>query len=159
MSSYFKTTQFFRACLLGGIASIITAFAQNQTVRLSGKITDPSGAAVARAIVKLDNRDTSENFSSITDDGGNFSFSVPRGQYLLRAEAPGLTLGKSPQILALSNTQAISLRLTIPAVTSAVVVTGTGTPQSLDETEKAVDIVDRDQLQRRSIESTVDALR
>jgi vitamin B12 transporter len=159
MSSYFKTTPFFRACLLGGIASIITAFAQNQAVRLSGKITDPSAAAVARAIVKLDNRDTSENFSSITDDGGNFSFSVPRGQYLLRAEAPGLTLGKSPQILALSNTQTISLRLTIPAVTSAVVVTGTGTPQSLDETEKAVDIVDRDQLQRRGIESTVDALR
>ncbi len=159
MSGYFKSTSFFRAWALWGIASAAIVSAQNQTVHFSGVVTDPSGAIVAHATVRLDNRDTGENFLGATDDHGKFDLSVSRGEYLLRAEAPGLTLPKSPQLLTLDNTQTISLQLAIPAVASAVVVTATGTPQSLDETEKAVDVVDREQMQRRSIESTVDALR
>ena len=159
MSNCLKTSSFFRVGLLCGIASFASLLGQNQTVHLMGKVTDPSGAAVARATVKLDNRDTGESFRSVTSNVGDFDLSVPRGEYLLRAEAPGLTLGNSPRILVLNSTQKVSLPLTIPAVANTVVVTGTGTPQSLDETEKAVDIVDRDQLQRRGIESTVDALR
>jgi vitamin B12 transporter len=160
MSNHLRATPLFlRACLLCSIASCTSLFAQNQIVRLSGKVTDPSGATVARATVKLDNRDTGESFRSATDGKGDFTLSVPPGEYLLRAEAPGLTLGKSPQIITLDSSQTVSLQLVIPAVANTVVVTGTGTPQSLEETEKAMDIVDRDQLQRRSIESVADALR
>ena len=155
MSNYLRTILFFQAWILWSI----TTFAQSQTVRFSGVVTDPSGAEVVRATVRLDNRDTGESFRSVTDNHGDFHFSVPRGEYLLRAEAPGLTLGKSPQTIALNNPITITLQLTIPAVANTVVVTATGTPQSLDETAKAIDVADRDQLQRRSIESTVDALR
>lgn len=158
MSGYFKT-KLCRTFFFCGIASTVLAFAQTQDTHFSGKVTDPSGAAIARALVRLDNRDTGESFRVATDGEGSFDLAVPRGAYLLRAEAPGLSLPESPQLLTLDSTQAKSLQLAIPALSSAVVVTATGTPQSLDETAKAVSVVDRDQLQRRSVESTVDALR
>ena len=47
----------------------------------------------------------------------------------------------------------------VEEVSATVQVTATGTAQSLDETAKAVDVVDREELDRRGIQSAAEGLR
>ena len=152
----------FRFFAFTYFATAICVVAENRIVHLSGTVTDPSGAPVAGATVILDARDTSANFSVTSNTRGTYDLMVPRGEYLLKAEAPGLALPNSPRQVTLDNpggSQTLPLQLSIPQVASAVVVTATGTPQSLNETAKSVDIVEGAELPRRGIESSVDALR
>ncbi len=80
---------------------------------------------------------------------------------LLRVEAPGLALPESPKLVTLTDpdSQLPPLQLTLAETANTVVVTATGTAQSLDETAKSVDVVSRDELMRRGTESIVDGLR
>ncbi|MFL6450325.1 MAG: TonB-dependent receptor domain-containing protein [Bryobacteraceae bacterium] len=124
-------------------------------------MTDPSGAQVPKAVIRLDSRDAGITFSGVTNQRGEYSFVVPRGDYLLRVEAPGLTLPDSPKLVTLadSSSQLPALQLSFAPTANTVVVTATGTAQSLDETAKSVDVVSRDELARRGTESIVDGLR
>jgi len=143
------------------LAAALAAYPESSTVKLSGQVTDPSGAQVPRAVVRLDSRDASTSFSGVTNQRGEYILVVPRGDYLLRVEAPGLTLPESPKVVSLADpeSQLPPLQLTLAETANTVVVTATGTAQSLDETAKSVDVVSRDELMRRGTESIVDGLR
>ena len=153
----------FRFCfrLYFYLAFAAAAHPENSTVKLAGQVTDPSGAIVPKAVIRLDSRDASTSFSSVTDARGEYRVVVPRGDYLLRVNAPGLTLPESPKLVALteSDSQLPPLQLTFSETANTVVVTATGTAQSLDETAKSVDVVTREELARRGTESIVDGLR
>jgi len=136
-------------------ASLI--FAQEHGFGVSGHVTDPSGAAVPRASITLYNRATSYMVNSGND--GNYSLTVPKGTYLVQAEAPGLSFAKARLSIEVSTPTELPLQLGVGAVNSAIEVTATGTPQSLDETAKAVDIVGRAELDQRGDQSLVDGLR
>ncbi|MDQ6701268.1 MAG: TonB-dependent receptor [Acidobacteriota bacterium] len=141
------------------IAAAGAVFAENHTFTLSGRVTDPAGAAVPRAAVSLYSRDAAESFTATADSQGNYALTVPAGEYLLEAQAAGLSLAKSPRRLVLASPQTLELKLDVAPVVTTVSVTATGIPQSTDEIAKAVDVIDRGELDRRAIESTVDALR
>ena len=58
--------------------------------RLSGTITDPSGAAVAAASVRLLDDNGTPLATTVTDGSGNYSFSsLPVGNYRLESQRPG----------------------------------------------------------------------
>lgn len=132
---------------------------QDRVVHLSGHVTDPSGAAVSAGSVRLFSRDSVTTFSTATDARGDFSLNVTAGEYLLQAEAPGLSLPKSRRSLSVTGAQELALQLTISDVSTSVGVTASGTPQSFDETSKSVDIVERADLDRRGVASVADGLR
>jgi high affinity Mn2+ porin len=58
--------------------------------RISGVVSDPSGASIARAIVTLNSVDDATKQTTITDDHGQYSFAVvPFGRYELVIDFPG----------------------------------------------------------------------
>ena len=65
-------------------------FAQGTTSRISGTVTDTSGAAVPSASVIAVNDDTGIVYNTKTSSSGTYSFdSLQLGKYTIRAEAPG----------------------------------------------------------------------
>ncbi|MDX2179354.1 MAG: TonB-dependent receptor [Bryobacteraceae bacterium] len=77
----------FRALTLALFA--IPAFAQ-QTATLSGTVTDPTGAAVARSSLRLVNTDTGETYAAVSSDTGDFTMPLVKpGSYELVVESPG----------------------------------------------------------------------
>ncbi|HEY6402963.1 MAG TPA: TonB-dependent receptor, partial [Blastocatellia bacterium] len=79
------------------------AYAQIQIGTVKGAITDPAGAFVGGAEVRLTNSITGEKVEGVTDSAGSFTFNnVPFNRYTLRVEAKGFT-ARSRQITVNSN--------------------------------------------------------
>src|SRR5579872_3178377 len=60
------------------------------TARISGTLTDDSGAVLAGATVQTKNLEMGSSQSTVTDSGGRFAISyLPIGSYEVRASNPG----------------------------------------------------------------------
>lgn len=78
----------FIAC--ASLAFGAAAFAQTDTAALSGRITDPSGAVIARAEVAVTNAATGITVKTVTNDAGVYNLSaLPPGAYTLSVRAQG----------------------------------------------------------------------
>ena len=65
-------------------------FAQGTTSRISGTVTDSSGAVVPSAVVTAVNDDTGISYQTKSSSSGTYAFdSLQLGRYTIRAEAPG----------------------------------------------------------------------
>src|SRR5580698_5184126 len=70
---------------LGGQAQLAVT-----TATLSGSVTDPSGAVVPQAAVKLNSTQTGISRTYVTDAGGRYSFTqLPPATYTLSVQANG----------------------------------------------------------------------
>ncbi len=108
--------KYFAPLFLVATAALMLA---DESFSLGGHVTDPSGNPVPHATIKLYNRDASGSYTATTDAQGNYTLLAPRGEYLLQAEAAGLTLPKSPRLLNLNSSQTLPLQLGIPDVATA----------------------------------------
>ncbi len=82
-------------CLLPALLSLatISASAQVNTANLSGLITDPSGSAVQKAHIHVQNAATGYARDTDTDNSGFFSLqNLPIGHYSIAVNAPGFDL-------------------------------------------------------------------
>ena len=76
--------------LLTSLIASIPLFAQKITGDISGTVSDPTGAAVAKATVTAVNLGTNEKATATTNDTGFYRiFNLPTGQYRVSVEAPG----------------------------------------------------------------------
>src|SRR3984893_14618130 len=80
--------------LFGATAAIfvmsISVFAQINTGRILGAVTDQSGGVIAGAMVAVTNVDTGVARSLVADDAGEFfAPNLNAGKYLVRVSAPG----------------------------------------------------------------------
>lgn len=148
-----------RTLILFSLACGGSIFGQSRDARIAGRVTDSSGAIVTDATVRLYSRTSPGSYSAATDDHGDYSLAIPQGEYLLEATAPGLSLPKSPRVVEVDGAKDLPLEMGVADVSSAVQVTATGTAQSYDETAKALDVVGREELDQRGVESAADALR
>lgn len=131
--------------------------AQLRQGRVSGRVSDSSGAAVSHATVSFYSRSTGARSAASSDESGMYSVALPQGSYLVEAEAAGLR--SSGQTVDVDGPKDVPVQLAVGAAKFAIEVTTTGTPQSLDETAKAVDVIDRAELDQRGVESLADGLR
>jgi hypothetical protein len=102
------------------------AFAQDSRARLSGRVTDAAGAAVAGADVELRDLRTGETQRAQTNDEGiyNFFFLTPGG-YGLRVSAPGFrTFVRDNVVLAAQQVGGVDVRLEVGQAADAVNVVG-----------------------------------
>ena len=75
-------------------------FAQFDTGTINGTVTDPSGAAIAKATVTATNVGTGTDSTATTDASGNFVISaLPYGNYVVKANSGGFAEAKSPTII------------------------------------------------------------
>ena len=72
------------------VMSAVAGWAQQQSAAITGTISDPSGAAVTAAIVKMTNLETGSTRVVSTDTAGYYrALALPVGHYEVRAEKTG----------------------------------------------------------------------
>jgi len=138
-----------------------TLLAFNDSAIVSGHVVDLSGAVVTDAKIVLHRTNGTASFNQASDNAGHFVFqNLLPGDYLVEANAPGLTL-KEAQTLHLSGGELkeLQLELGVSALTTLVSVTSSGDPQPVDQVAKALDVVNVDEAEQRGIFSVSDALR
>jgi hypothetical protein len=105
--------------------SVPVAFAQFSS-SVQGVVQDPSGAGVAKATVRIVNRDTQVTQTTTADAAGNFAFvSLAPGTYTVTVEAPGFAKSEANVTLLTEQNVNLPLTLKVGAVSEAVVVTST----------------------------------
>jgi vitamin B12 transporter len=137
------------------------ARAQQQGATLSGRVTDPQGAGLPGAAVKLYERARTQlRLSTVTDASGAYRFGrLAPGEYLVEVEARGFAPGAA-QAVTLARDAAVTLdvRLEVAGVAAQVVVTASDTPQTVDEVSQAVTSVTRGEIEERDEATVADAL-
>jgi len=101
--------------------------AQSAQANISGLVSDPQGAVIAGATVRLANLATGSSTTSTTNDSGLYAVrALPIGRYTLTAEKAGFKKLLSTNI-ALTTGQSLELNLTLEvgAVTESISVSAT----------------------------------
>jgi len=104
---------------LGGVMQ-----AQTDTGRVTGSVTDSTGALIPGANVTLTNTDTGAKQTFTASSDGNFNFSgVVRGPYKVEASSAGFLTAAQSFVLQVSQVQTIAFHLTVGATSTVVEVT------------------------------------
>ncbi len=131
-----------------------------QAASVRGTVTDASGAAVPRAVVLLHAREGGAPRRAETGLQGEYVFDrIPPGDYLLEASSNSLAAPVRTVPLRGNEDAVADLTLEIPSVSTRVVVTSTATPVAVDETAKALSVVDSREIDLRAEFSLAEALR
>jgi hypothetical protein len=131
------------------LAALCTStFGQAPTGIVTGSVSDPSGATVPKAIVKITAVATSKSEQVTTAEGGSFTFaSLPAGTYELRVTADGFQTFVTPDIkVDINRTVRVPVQLLLGGydmveVTAAAQRVETGST-SLGETVNEREILD-----------------
>lgn len=99
------------------------AFAQGASGQLSGNVVDANGAVVAGATIKLISRSTAQERETITNDSGDFAFTLlPAGDYKLEITATGFRTVAVEEV-RINVTQTTTLPIRLDAATVSEMVT------------------------------------
>ena len=128
---------------------------------LSGRITGPNCNSVPSVSVRLYGRNSNAAFAAKSGADGRYRFTgIPVGEYLLEGEDPSSNLGFiETLVVGAGERLSYDVQLRIRGVRTEVQVTASGTPLSLQEVAKASDVIDGDQISRRTEYSIAEALR
>ena len=143
--------------LIGGLSAFTCAQSGSS---ITGRVTDPHGASVARAEVHLSPRDGSQ-LVAITQDDGTYSFkNIPPGEYVLEVRAKGFA-SQTMKPMAIVRGQSLTqeVQLSVEAVNESVIITATGTAQRTDEVSKAVTVLENQEIESKHEVSLAEALR
>src|SRR5260370_1105012 len=147
------------AALLLALACTTIALAQT-TNTITGRVTDPQGAAVKGATVKLYARDNRAPITTTSDGTGAYRFEgLAPGEYIVEVESPGFARSVRPLRAERGHVTTFNVGLEIAGISSEVVVTAQATPQSTDEVAQAIRMVDPRQIERRDEYSLIGAFR
>jgi iron complex outermembrane receptor protein len=153
-------TNIFACALL--LAAFVPALARAQSATLSGRVTDPQGAAVTNASVTLHARARTQlRLSTSTNAEGTYRFEhLAPGEYLVEAEASGFAPSTAQAITVARNSQTtLDVRLEVAGVSTEVIVTAADAPQTVDEVSKAVTVVSAREIEERDEATIAEALR
>lgn len=133
------------ALLLSSIPSFATGY-----VELRGIVSDPLGAVIAQAEVRL-LRGNSEVARSSTNELGEFIFSsLSPGRYRVVATAPGFSPRESPDVyLGAGRVPRLAVSLNIGTVAQQVVVSATGTPAPDSQVGASVAVIPNETLTQK----------
>lgn len=104
-----------------------TLRAQTEQATITGRVTDPSGAAVPNAKVTATNVATKVSAVTKTNSVGNYTLPyLPIGNYIVKAEKAGFKVGTVPGVtLTINLTATVNIHLQVGAARQQVTVTGT----------------------------------
>ncbi len=102
----------------------VPAFAQSFRGNISGIVSDPSGAAVAQAVVKADNPTTGFSRQTVSTDAGEFLFAdLALGKYTISVSSPGFQTSTLKDVeVAVSKTANLAITLSVAQQASTVEV-------------------------------------
>ena len=104
--------------------------------RLSGTITDASGAAIAAASVRLLDENGAQLASTFTDSSGNYSFSsLPSGNYRLESQRPGFKTNVVSNFSVSRGENQLNTQLQVGTTTETVTVEAASSDVSTSSSE------------------------
>lgn len=119
---------FFKAFTLLAVTFALASaiFAQGTTSRITGTVTDSSGAVVSGATVSLKREGTGTAITTQTNDNGNFTFDlIQAGNYEVKVEKPGFKTSISRNNAAYVNLPStVNFALEVGDVSATVSVEG-----------------------------------
>jgi vitamin B12 transporter len=150
------------ALLVGSAALVLiasTSSAQAQGV-IRGTVSDPLGAVVKDAKVKLERGDTSAGETTTSDDG-MFTFPpVSTARYHVEVQSPGFAPYTGPDIFVNSNgTTTMAVVLQITALKDQIVVSATGTELPISQVGNSVSLIDNQDIQAQNKLDVLENLR
>ncbi|WP_321474986.1 TonB-dependent receptor [uncultured Paludibaculum sp.] len=111
--------------------------AQEVSAGITGRVTDPSGLAIAGATVTARDTQRGTNWPTTTNEDGIYAFPrVPIGTYELKVEAKGFkTSIQSAFTLEVNQRARIDIAMQVGGITETVTVTGEGAMLQTDTTQ------------------------
>lgn len=121
-------------CILTIVNPYMAPAQSGTTSALSGEVTDPGGAAIARATVTITDTNTKATRAGETDAAGHFLFSqINPGTYEVMVEARGFAVARSePTTVGVGRTGSLNFRLQVQSSKQTVEVTAQEGLLSLD---------------------------
>jgi hypothetical protein len=121
------STMFRRIKLFAALASMLVfaaaAYGQGTTGSISGTVTDPNGAVVPGAAVRVTNTATNNSRDSTTGSDGTFAFqALPPGRYKVEVTATNFAAYSAEADVNITQTTAIDAKLSISGVGGDVTV-------------------------------------
>jgi Carboxypeptidase regulatory-like domain/TonB dependent receptor len=105
--------------LLAMTSFALTAPAQNYRGAIRGRVTDPRGASIAGAQVKLFEEGTNESRIAKTDGNGDFTISLLRpGSYQLNVESEGFSKYENTISLQVNQDLRLDVELKLPTIST-----------------------------------------
>jgi hypothetical protein len=108
------------------VFSAAAGFGQTSTSRITGTVTDPSGAVVPAASVTAINEATGITYTQVTTEGGLYSFpSLPIGLYTIKVELTGFkTAENKSNVLEINTPLVVNVHLQVGGTNEVVSVIG-----------------------------------
>lgn len=137
----------------------VFAFAQGGA-SVTGHVTDDAGANVYGAEVRLRSQNGTQLFARTNAEGLYVFNGLGHGDYILEIKARGFA-ARSSETLRVERGATLTrdFQLSVAALSESVVVVANGTPQRVDETAKAVTLVEEQQLETKRELTLPEALR
>ncbi len=115
----------------------VNALAQGTIGQLSGTVTDPTGAVVSGATVKITSLDTNAERETATGENGNFAFQLlTPGRYRIETTATGFQTISVEAIVNITQTTTVDVPLTVAGGTPNTVTVTAETPVLQTETSQ-----------------------
>jgi Fe(3+) dicitrate transport protein len=128
-----------------------------EAAKISGRVVDANGAAVAGANVELQNLGFVR--SAVTDERGEFAFeNLPNGKFQITVSAKGF----AKQTISSGDARTVEVTLAPASVAEYVSISSSylaGTPEALQETPGSLQTIDRETLEKSRIFTPSEALR
>ena len=153
----------FPLCVVILLATVFPARSQSARASLSGRVVDQNQATITGAQVTLRIKGAKQERKVITQPDGSFRFDeLTPGEYEVSAIARGFSLVDKAIVLNSGETSSVDLTLQPSSVAETVVVSSSyllGTPEIIERTPGAVDIIDKNTLETSRVLSSSEALR
>ena len=132
-----------RILIFGLCCGLLTAYAQSAGTAgtVSGKVTDPSGAAIPKATIGIQNRITNYRQNAISDTEGSFRLvNIPPGRYHLEVSAGGFTTSEQDLEIRSIVPMDVKVQLTIGTASTTVNVESSDLLENISSVHVDVDM-------------------
>jgi hypothetical protein len=121
------------ALVLAVLGMSAMMFGQAETGKVTGTVSDPTGAVVAAAKVTVKNVDTNLTREATTSSAGEYTITnIPTGNYVVMVSAPGFSEFKKPVEVTVGTTSVVDARLVVGARGTIVEVVGQAAGTEVD---------------------------
>ena len=149
-----------RLCTAAIVGTLVAALPHPVAAdSLEGLILDPQQRVVPNAEIRLFDRTSGQVREAVSGPDGSYSFeNIPAGDYVLEAQGSSGALSGAT-VIRVEGSSSSDLALGVSGVTAEVVVTASSTPLTVQETAKALDVIDAEELVLRNEMSVAEAVR
>ena len=138
----------FAAAIILTLGLASNSFAQVDAGRISGTVTDPSGAAISNASVAIHNLNTGLDRTVVSNSSGEFTLvDIPAGVYKITVTAAGFNPYPAQLEVTVGSSSALDVKLAVQGSNTQVEVSVSGIAEVNTTNSEVAQVIDSNQLQ------------